>query len=169
MLVPTYVLVRGSAAAACTRRGRAATAYVFCVGLLMYRRFRRGHWRSMRVIEPAPPELERAGGEGMSCGPSYPPALEVARRLEAYFEVERRAVDPGAVEELIVAGFWASLRREEGRGAEDLHDPAAAGPRGPAAAVRRPHARSTPPRWRASPPRSSAPASTSAYGGSTAS
>ena len=51
-----------------------------------------------------------------SCGPSYPPAQEVARRLEAYFEFERRAVDPGAVEEVIVAGFWASLRREEGRG-----------------------------------------------------
>jgi hypothetical protein len=48
--------------------------------------------------------------------PSYPPAQEVARRLEAFFEVERRAVDPGAIEQLIVAGFWASLRREEGRG-----------------------------------------------------
>jgi hypothetical protein len=52
----------------------------------------------------------------MSDRPSYPPAREVARRLEAFFEFERRAIDPGAIEQLIVAGFWASLRREEGRG-----------------------------------------------------
>ena len=52
----------------------------------------------------------------MTSGPSYPPAQAVARRLEAYFEFERRAIDPGAIEELIAAGFWASLRREEGRG-----------------------------------------------------
>jgi len=38
----------------------AATAYVFCVGLLMFRRFRRGHWRSMRVIEPRVPDLDAA-------------------------------------------------------------------------------------------------------------
>jgi hypothetical protein len=38
----------------------AATAYIFLVGLLMFRRFRRGHWRSMRVIEPRVPELDPA-------------------------------------------------------------------------------------------------------------
>ncbi len=48
--------------------------------------------------------------------PSYPPAGAVARRLQAYFDAERRSADPAAVEELIAAGFWASLRREEGRG-----------------------------------------------------
>jgi MATE family multidrug resistance protein len=31
-----------------------ASGYVFLLGLLMRRRFRAGHWRSMRVIEPAP-------------------------------------------------------------------------------------------------------------------
>ena len=105
----------------------------------------------------------------MSCGPSYPPAQAVARRLEAYFEVERRAVDPGAVEELIVAGFWASLRREEGRGPKIsmtlLPPDRAARP----LLFDAPDRRSTPPRWRASRPRSSGPASTSACGGSTAS
>ena len=62
MLAPTYVLVvlgGGGVYAAWS----AATAYVFCVGLLMYRRFRRGHWRSMRVIEPAPPGLEPLGAK----------------------------------------------------------------------------------------------------------
>ena len=29
-----------------------ATLYVFLLGLLMRRRFRAGHWRSLRVIEP---------------------------------------------------------------------------------------------------------------------
>ena len=57
MLAPTWLLVaqdRGGVFTAWT----AATAYIFCVGLLMYRRFRRGRWRSMRVIEAAPPELD---------------------------------------------------------------------------------------------------------------
>ncbi len=31
-----------------------ASGYVFLLGLLMRRRFRAGHWKSMRVIEPAP-------------------------------------------------------------------------------------------------------------------
>jgi MATE family multidrug resistance protein len=59
MLAPTYLLVeRGGFGVYAA--WSAATAYVFCVGLLMYRRFRRGHWRSMRVIEAAPPELSAA-------------------------------------------------------------------------------------------------------------
>jgi MATE family multidrug resistance protein len=59
MLLPTYVLVeRGGHGVYAA--WSAAAAYVFCVGLLMYRRFRRGHWRSMRVIEPAPPGLDPA-------------------------------------------------------------------------------------------------------------
>ena len=53
MLVPTWV-VRAR------RRGLhrvdGGEAYIFCVGLLMYRRFRPGRWRSMRVIEAAPLE-----------------------------------------------------------------------------------------------------------------
>jgi MATE family multidrug resistance protein len=59
MLLPTYLLcVRGDGGvyAAWT----AATAYIFCVGVLMYRRFRRGRWRSMRVIEPVLVELDAA-------------------------------------------------------------------------------------------------------------
>jgi Na+-driven multidrug efflux pump len=37
-----------------------ATLYVFLLGLLMRRRFRAGHWKSLRVIEPhaLPPETE---------------------------------------------------------------------------------------------------------------
>jgi MATE family multidrug resistance protein len=53
MLVPAYV--------GCTLFGRgvyfawtAASGYVFCVGLLLMRRFRQGRWRTMRVIEAQP-------------------------------------------------------------------------------------------------------------------
>jgi MATE family multidrug resistance protein len=35
-----------------------ASLYVFLLGLLMRRRFRAGHWRSLRVIEPAPLAVE---------------------------------------------------------------------------------------------------------------
>lgn len=56
-------------------------------------------------------------------GPSYPPAQVVARRLQAFFEANapqdgagRPGIDPGEVEAMIGAAFWASLRREEGRG-----------------------------------------------------
>ena len=35
-----------------------ASGYVFLLGLLMRRRFRAGHWKSMRVIEPAPLRAE---------------------------------------------------------------------------------------------------------------
>ena len=40
-----------------------ASGYVFLLGLLMRRRFRAGHWKSMRVIEPTPlaPEREVVG------------------------------------------------------------------------------------------------------------
>jgi MATE family multidrug resistance protein len=59
MIVPAYLLcVRGDGGL--YTAWSAATAYVFCVGLLMFRRFRRGHWRSMRVIEPGVPDLEVA-------------------------------------------------------------------------------------------------------------
>ena len=37
-----------------------ASAYVFLLGILMLRRFRKGRWRSMRVIEPQVAELEGA-------------------------------------------------------------------------------------------------------------
>ena len=59
MLVPTYVLCvlgDGGVYTAWT----AASAYIFLVGLLMFRRFRRGRWKSMRVIEPKVPELDAA-------------------------------------------------------------------------------------------------------------
>jgi MATE family multidrug resistance protein len=59
MLVPAYLLcVRGHGGV--YTAWTAATAYIFLVGLLMFRRFRRGHWRSMRVIEPSVPELDPA-------------------------------------------------------------------------------------------------------------
>ncbi|HEY2946706.1 MAG TPA: MATE family efflux transporter [Vicinamibacteria bacterium] len=57
MVVPAYVL--------CVHLGAglfsawtAAAAYIFCVGLLMLRRFRGGRWKSLRVIETPAPELE---------------------------------------------------------------------------------------------------------------
>jgi hypothetical protein len=59
----------------------------------------------------------------MTQGPSYPPAALVARRLQEFFAAnpagegaaERRGSDAAAVESLIGAAFWASLRQEEGR------------------------------------------------------
>jgi hypothetical protein len=55
-------------------------------------------------------------------GPSYTPARIVAQRLQAFFianaRVEGEACTPpeaSAVEDVIGAAFWASLRREEGR------------------------------------------------------
>ncbi len=63
MLLPALVLCRylgyGVYAA-----WMAASAYVVLIGLLMIRRFRGGRWRSMRVIEHGPPELERAVAAG---------------------------------------------------------------------------------------------------------
>jgi MATE family multidrug resistance protein len=56
MLAPSYVLVARGDGGVYTA-WMAATAYIFCVGLLMFRRFRRGRWRSMRVIEAAPSGL----------------------------------------------------------------------------------------------------------------
>jgi multidrug resistance protein, MATE family len=60
MIVPAYLwCARGSGgvyAAWVT-----ATAYVFFAGMLMFLRFRRGGWKSLRVVEPALPELARAG------------------------------------------------------------------------------------------------------------
>jgi multidrug resistance protein, MATE family len=53
MLLPTYVF--------CTMFGAgiytawiAASAYVFCVGILLFLRFRAGRWKSLRVIEAGP-------------------------------------------------------------------------------------------------------------------
>ena len=60
MLLPSYVLVVRGEGGVYTAWA-AATVYIFCVGLLMYRRFRRGRWRSMRVIEASPPLAEPAG------------------------------------------------------------------------------------------------------------
>jgi len=60
MLVPTYVLCVMLGTGGVYTAWTAATAYVFCVGLLMFRRFRRGHWRSVRVIEPSVPDLDAA-------------------------------------------------------------------------------------------------------------
>jgi MATE family multidrug resistance protein len=53
MLLPTYVVTRTGAGiyAAWT----AASAYVFCVGTLLFLRFRAGRWKSLRVIEAGPP------------------------------------------------------------------------------------------------------------------
>src|SRR6267378_1214656 len=59
-------------------------------------------------------------------GPAYPAAREVASTFEAYFARHREAAqelgakklapapDRLAVEAIIEAAFWASLRREEG-------------------------------------------------------
>jgi multidrug resistance protein, MATE family len=57
MLVPAWVgcVVLGAGA---YFAWTAASLYVLLLGLLMRRRFRAGHWRSMRVVEPGPPDLE---------------------------------------------------------------------------------------------------------------
>ena len=57
MLVPAYLLVprgRGGVYAAWTT----ASAYIVLLGLPMMRRFRAGRWKSLRVIEPAPADLD---------------------------------------------------------------------------------------------------------------
>ena len=64
LLVPSYYLcvVRG---AGVYTAWATATAYVIALGLLMYRRFRSGRWKALRVIEPHAPDLgpgEPAGG-----------------------------------------------------------------------------------------------------------
>lgn len=45
---------------------------------------------------------------------AYPAALAVAPRLAAYFSRYKPAPDAAAIETLVDAAFWASLRREEG-------------------------------------------------------
>ncbi|HVR70120.1 MAG TPA: MATE family efflux transporter [Vicinamibacteria bacterium] len=62
MLVPAWI--------ACTLLGAgvyvawtAASAYVVLLGLLELRRFRLGHWRSLRIVEPGPREPDPAGAE----------------------------------------------------------------------------------------------------------
>ena len=59
MLVPAYLacVVGGAGVYAAWTT---ASAYVFLLGILMLRRFRKGRWRSMRVIEPHVAELEGA-------------------------------------------------------------------------------------------------------------
>jgi MATE family, multidrug efflux pump len=56
MLVPAWLLVEngGGVIAAWT----APTLYVVVLGLLMVRRFRAGRWKALRVIEPAPADLD---------------------------------------------------------------------------------------------------------------
>jgi multidrug resistance protein, MATE family len=56
LLIPTYV--------ACVMFGlglyaawTAATLYVFCLGVMMQRRFRKGGWKSLRIVEPATVEI----------------------------------------------------------------------------------------------------------------
>ncbi len=57
MLVPAWVgcVVLGAGA---YFAWTTASLYVFLLGLLMRRRFRAGHWKAMRVIEPAPLDFE---------------------------------------------------------------------------------------------------------------
>ncbi|HUG53015.1 MAG TPA: MATE family efflux transporter [Vicinamibacteria bacterium] len=59
MLVPTYLacIVFGAGVQAAWT---AASLYVFLLGMSMRRRFRAGRWRSLRVIEPALPDLQGA-------------------------------------------------------------------------------------------------------------
>jgi MATE family multidrug resistance protein len=57
MVIPSYVLCVHLGAGLYTA-WTTATAYCFVVGLLMFRRFRRGRWKSMRVIETPVVELE---------------------------------------------------------------------------------------------------------------
>ena len=66
MLVPA-----GSAACAWSGRGVyfawwMATVYVIALGLLMWRRFRAGHWKALRVIETARARPRRASRRGLT-------------------------------------------------------------------------------------------------------
>jgi MATE family multidrug resistance protein len=63
MLIPAYVacIVFGAGVYVAWS---AASAYVFFLGLLMWRRFRAGRWKTMRVIEERAPGLEQAVGDG---------------------------------------------------------------------------------------------------------
>jgi MATE family multidrug resistance protein len=57
LLLPSYLLcVRGDGGV--YTAWWAASAYVVALGLLMYRRFRAGRWKELRVIEPQAPGLE---------------------------------------------------------------------------------------------------------------
>jgi MATE family multidrug resistance protein len=56
LLFPTYVLCTYGGAGVYTAWW-SATAYVVALGLLMYRRFRAGRWKALRVIEPHAPDL----------------------------------------------------------------------------------------------------------------
>ena len=65
--VLSWVLLLGPTYALCVVGGAGvytgwwtATAYVIALGLLMYRRFRQGKWKALRVIEVHPPELDAA-------------------------------------------------------------------------------------------------------------
>ncbi len=63
LLLPSYVLcVLGNGGV--NTAWWTATAYVIFLGLLMYRRFRAGRWKALRVIEVHPPELDAALREG---------------------------------------------------------------------------------------------------------
>jgi MATE family multidrug resistance protein len=70
--VLSWLLLLGPSYYLCVVRGAGvytawstATAYVIALGLLMYRRFRAGRWKALRVIEPHAPDLDQgepAGG-----------------------------------------------------------------------------------------------------------
>lgn len=58
MLVPAWLLVEGGGGLIAA--WMAPTAYIVVLGLLMLRRFRLGRWKGLRVIEPAPVDLDAA-------------------------------------------------------------------------------------------------------------
>jgi len=69
-VVLSWAAMLGPAFFLCVMRGggvyvawSTASLYVVCLGLLMMRRFRAGRWKSLRVIEARPPELELAKAE----------------------------------------------------------------------------------------------------------
>jgi MATE family multidrug resistance protein len=57
MVIPSYLLCAYFGAGVYTA-WTTASAYCVCVGLLMFRRFRGGRWKALRVIEAPVPELE---------------------------------------------------------------------------------------------------------------
>jgi MATE family multidrug resistance protein len=57
LLVPCYLLCVVGSGGVYTAWWT-ATAYVVALGLLMYRRFRAGRWKSLRVIEAHAPGLD---------------------------------------------------------------------------------------------------------------
>ena len=69
VVIPSYVLCVQLGAGVYTA-WTTASAYCVCVGLLMFRRFRRGRWKSLRVIEARPVAFGQRAAEAARAAPT---------------------------------------------------------------------------------------------------